>query len=188
MDGTDHFVKGKHKLFPKADHFAAVAHKLLIPYIQRSDILWRECQVSQKPVSLHQNFVVGGESRHIDTAELAQLHIEKTSPLRGTILDDRKILRGKEDKTSQSDQFLRPADRQGIDRDPLRAAVFQMYVDPVRLTAADKIHAQMRFLLPEADQVPVSGGTVRPGCPAEIDCLKNVCLSLGVINVKKIGA
>ena len=81
MDGTDHIVKGKHKLFPEADHFAAVSHKLLIPYIQRSDILRRKSQIPQKPVSLHQNFIVGGESRHIDTAELAQLHIKKTSPL-----------------------------------------------------------------------------------------------------------
>ena len=63
-----------------------------------------------------------------------------------------------------------------------------MYVDPVRLAAADKLHAQMRFLLPETDQIPVPGGTVRPGCPAEIDRLKDICLSLGVVPVKKIGA
>ena len=103
-----------------------------------------------------------------------------------SVLNDIKILRGKEYKVDNAEQFARPPDRHLVDSDPFRAVLFQMHVDLESNPFLFHDRLEMGLVMPELYDIPVLCPPVGLRCSGQIESLEYIRLSLGIIPIQNI--
>ena len=186
VNRPDDLIEHLYEGFSDTDNHTAVPDQLLIPHIQCLHVPPVRGKRLQKLSALFQYLVVGREGRDIYLVKLAELHIQKTAAAGRPILDDRQILRRKEDEMSESDEFGCPSDRNHVDGDSFRPAGPEEQIDAPGDISLPHHHLKMGFILPEPDHFPVFGCPVRLRRSADIDRLQDVGLPLRILTVEQI--
>ena len=181
------FIYFRNKLLSPGNNLISVCDQLHIPDIQSIDKLRLIHGIFQKLISLIDDPVIICQIPKIDFIQLGQFQIHESSSFRRAVFDNIQILRRKKHKIHQPKKLTRFSDRNLIDRDSFWTVLLQMHIDlPGNFVLLDD-RLDMRLLLSEPDQIPISGSSVRLCRTGKVHSFQDICLSLRIVSVENIG-
>ena len=164
----------------------SVRYQLHIPDSQSFLQIRIHIHIFEKLVTLIDNFVVMIEIVEIEIVQLAQFHIYKSSPLRGTIFNDSQVFRRKKHNITKPQKIRCFLDLLAIYGNSFGFGLSQMHIHTDFFTVFLEISSDMCLFLVEINDFSVLASLMRFCGGSYIDCFQNIGLALRIVSVEDI--
>ena len=164
----------------------SVGYQLHIPDSQSFLQIRIHIHIFEKLVTLIDNFVVMIEIVEIEIVQLAQFHIYKSSPLRGTIFNDSQVFRREKYNITKPQKIRCFLDLLTIYGNSFGFGLSQMHIHADLFAVLFQIGSDMGLFLVEINNFSVLASLMRFCGGSNIDCFQDIRLALGIITVEDI--